>query len=63
VDELCNGLSARNHEIAIAIASVPEHIRGYGHVKEEHLEKAKAEEAALLRAFRDPNTPQAQAAE
>jgi len=63
VDELCNGLSARNHEIAIAIASVPEHIRGYGHVKEEHLEKAKAEEAALLRAFRDPNAPQAQAAE
>ena len=63
VDELCNGLSSRNHEIAIAIASVPEHIRGYGHVKEQHLEKAKAEEAALLRAFRDPNTPQAQAAE
>ena len=61
----CNldGLTAHNHDLAVAIASIPEHIRGYGHVKDEHLEKAEAEKTALLRAFRDPNAPQAQAAQ
>ncbi len=63
IEELCEGLNSQNHEIAVAIASIPEHIRGYGHVKEEHLEKARAEEEALLRAFRDPDAPQAQAAQ
>ena len=63
IDELVTGLTTQNHEVAVAIASIPEHIRGYGHVKDQHLEKAKAEEDALLRAFRDPNAPQAKAAE
>ncbi|MBT5571068.1 MAG: indolepyruvate ferredoxin oxidoreductase family protein [Alphaproteobacteria bacterium] len=63
MDELISGLNSQNHEIAIAIASIPEHIRGYGHVKEQHLGKAKDEEAALLRAFRDPNAENAKAAE
>lgn len=63
IDELLAGLTSQNHEIAVAIASIPEHIRGYGHVKERHLEKAKDEEAALLRAFRDPDGGQAKAAE
>ena len=63
IGEICDGLNRNNHDLAVAIASIPEHIRGYGHVKDEHLAKAKAEEAALLRAFRDPNAPRAQAAE
>lgn len=63
IEELIKGLTSRNHEIAVAIATIPEHIRGYGHVKERHLEKAKAEEEALLRAFRDPNPSRAKAAE
>jgi indolepyruvate ferredoxin oxidoreductase len=63
IDELLGRLSQNNHEIAVAIASIPEHIRGYGHIKDEHLEKAKAEEEALLRAFRSPDAPTAEAAE
>ncbi len=63
LEEICCGLSSQNHDLAVAIASIPEHIRGYGHVKEEHLEKAEAEKQALLRAFRDPNAPRAQAAQ
>jgi indolepyruvate ferredoxin oxidoreductase len=35
----------------VAIASIPEHIRGYGHVKERHLKAAKEKEAALLAEF------------
>jgi indolepyruvate ferredoxin oxidoreductase len=36
----------------VSLASIPEHIRGYGHVKARHLKAAKAREAALLERFR-----------
>jgi len=36
----------------VELASIPEHIRGYGHVKERHLKAAKAKEAELVAAFR-----------
>ncbi|MGE5169784.1 MAG: DUF6537 domain-containing protein, partial [Rudaea sp.] len=52
VDELLAGLRPGNYEVAVALASIPEHIRGYGHVKERHLKDAKAREAALLERFR-----------
>jgi indolepyruvate ferredoxin oxidoreductase len=52
VDELLESLSTDNHPLALQIASVPEQIRGYGHVKEEHVDKAKACEAELLSAWR-----------
>ena len=38
----------------VALASIPEQIRGYGHVKEAHLATAKKREAELLAAFRAP---------
>ena len=63
IAELLAGLNAGNHALAIAIATIPEHIRGYGHIKQAHVEKAKAEEAALLRAFREPDAPKAMAAQ
>ena len=43
---LLDKLDAGNVALATEIASIPEHIRGYGHVKEAHLHKAKAREAA-----------------
>ena len=48
VDALLERLDDGNVALATEIASVPEHIRGYGHVKEAHLAKAKAREAELL---------------
>jgi indolepyruvate ferredoxin oxidoreductase len=54
VEELIAGLGHDNHALAIEIAAIPEHIRGYGHVKERHLDEAKAREAELLAAFRAP---------
>jgi indolepyruvate ferredoxin oxidoreductase len=64
VAELCTRLSPANHALAIELASIPEQIRGYGHVKEEHLRKAKAREAELLRRLRaDAARPVAVAAE
>ena len=63
VGELIAKLDPANHAIAVAIASVPEKIRGFGHVKLRHLEAAKAEEQDLLARFRNPPAPTAVAAE
>ena len=54
VRALTANLTVRNHALAVEIASLPEHIRGFGHVKEAHLAKAKAREAALMAAFHAP---------
>ena len=51
VEEIAQRLTADNHEIAVQLASVPERIRGYGHVKERHLAEARAQEEALRAAF------------
>ncbi len=59
VDELVDRLDASNHALAVQIAEVPEHIRGYGHVKEAHLAKARAREAELLAQFRNPGSVEA----
>ena len=52
--EIVDKLGERNHALAVALASIPEKIRGYGHVKARHLEAAKREEADLLAKFRSP---------
>jgi len=54
IAEILDGLSATNHAVAVELASIPEHIRGYGHVKEQHVETAKANEQLLLDRFRNP---------
>ena len=54
VDELLAGLTPANHELAVKLASVPDDIRGYGHVKDAHLAKAKRKEADLLALWRNP---------
>jgi indolepyruvate ferredoxin oxidoreductase len=48
VKRLLDGLDAGNAALAAQIASIPEDIRGYGHVKEAHLHAALAREAELL---------------
>ena len=53
VDMLLERLDANNVGLAVQIASIPEHIRGYGHVKHAHLQQAKAREAALLAQWRN----------
>ena len=54
IEKLLSGLTSENHALAVAIASIPEHIRGYGHVKEKHLAEAKKQEAELLKKFSTP---------
>jgi indolepyruvate ferredoxin oxidoreductase len=40
IDELLQGLRTENLALAVQIASIPEDIRGYGHVKERHRAQA-----------------------
>jgi indolepyruvate ferredoxin oxidoreductase len=61
IDELLATLSAQNHPLAIKLASIPDDIRGYGHVKDAHLEKAKKKEADLLHQWRNPEAMKAAA--
>ena len=48
IETLLADLALANHALAVEIARVPEHIRGFGHVKEAHLAKARAHEASLM---------------
>ena len=64
VEELIAGLKPGNHAIAVEVASSPEAIRGYGHVKARNLIAARAHQDHLLGLFRDPaKAKAAQAAE
>jgi indolepyruvate ferredoxin oxidoreductase len=52
LEEILVGLGRDNHATAVALASIPEEIRGFGPVKARHLGKAKAHEEELLARFR-----------
>jgi len=52
VEELLAGLRPENLGLAVEIASIPEAIRGYGHVKARAVEDAESERAALLERWR-----------
>ncbi|MCA3003156.1 MAG: indolepyruvate ferredoxin oxidoreductase family protein [Burkholderiales bacterium] len=52
VDELLRDVTVVNYETAVDLASIPEHIRGFGHVKHAHLVDAKTRWAELLAKFR-----------
>jgi indolepyruvate ferredoxin oxidoreductase len=54
VDTILAGLNHDRHRIAVALASIPEQIRGYGHIKQAHLEKALKRQAELLVEFEAP---------
>ncbi len=53
-DELLAKLDRDNLKLAVDIASIPEHIRGYGHIKEANFAKAAAKREELLAAWRSP---------
>jgi len=57
INTVLGKLSAPNLAVAVALASVPEEIRGYGHVKEAALLKARERQADLLEQFKAPIIP------
>ena len=61
VAELLKGLTPANHALAVKLAAIPDDIKGYGHIKDAHLAKAKAKEATLLHQWRNPEAMKAAA--
>jgi indolepyruvate ferredoxin oxidoreductase len=61
--EIFERLTSDNHAVAVGLASIPEKIRGFGHVKQRHIMNAKAEEAALFEQLRAVAPPLLKAAE
>ena len=52
VASLLGELDHTNHALAVEIASLPERIRGFGHVKGKSIEEVQQREAELLERFR-----------
>ena len=52
ITELLRGLNAGNLAAAVEIASLPEDIRGYGHVKARHLAAVRPKWARLMAQWR-----------
>ena len=53
-NELMSGLGPDNHALAVALASLPDKIRGFGHVKAASLVATRAEWAKGLASWREP---------
>jgi indolepyruvate ferredoxin oxidoreductase len=51
VEELLKGLNAHNHALALQIASLPDEMRGFGHIKKRNVEAARSRRAELLARF------------
>jgi len=54
LDEVHSGLTADNISVAQSLVSLPDAVRGYGHVKDRYLEKAYQRRDVLLKQWREP---------
>ena len=63
LEEITSRLSPGNYPTAIELAALPIEIRGFGHIKQANLARAKVREAALLAQFRSASPAHALAAE
>jgi indolepyruvate ferredoxin oxidoreductase len=57
VTEISRTLAPENHALAVALAALPQKIRGFGPVKMRAIEAADRERAALMETFRSPEAP------
>lgn len=55
INSILDKINSNNVTLAIQIASIPEMIRGYGHVKEENISKASEKREDLLKLWRSKN--------
>jgi indolepyruvate ferredoxin oxidoreductase len=59
IERILKEVNSKNISLAVEIASIPEIIRGYGHVKEDNIKKAAIERDRLLNLWNissDPNS-------
>jgi indolepyruvate ferredoxin oxidoreductase len=62
VERLLAGLTPQNHALAVQIASIPEEIRGFGHIKERNLGPARKKWQQLLAQYASGPTAERAAA-
>ena len=60
IEEILKSLNARNLALAVDIARIPEDIRGFGHVKENHLAAARTKWQNLMQRWNAPQAASAQ---
>jgi indolepyruvate ferredoxin oxidoreductase len=51
IERVLANLTSANHSLAVQIASIPEEIRGFGHVKARNLAAARKKESDLFARF------------
>ena len=54
IGEMTQELTPDNHAVGVELASLPERIRGYGHVKEGSVQQARTEGQRLMKLLRAP---------
>ncbi len=52
VEELLRRLTPNTHSLAVAIAKLPQSVRGFGHVKQASVEQARKQRSELFAAMR-----------
>ena len=57
LDEIAQGLTLKNHPLAVEIASVTSEVRGFGHVKEKSVIEAERRLAGLMERWRAGYVP------
>ena len=57
LDEIAQRLSPATHATAVALASLPLDVKGFGHIKDRNYKIAKQREAVLLAELRNPSPP------
>jgi indolepyruvate ferredoxin oxidoreductase len=63
LDEITGRLSPQTHATAVALASLPLDIKGFGHIKERNYKAVKAREKSLRDQLRNPSPAALKAAE
>ena len=57
IEDLLPALDAGNHAAAVELAALPGAVRGFGHVKERHVEHAARRRAELLATIQGAGQP------
>jgi indolepyruvate ferredoxin oxidoreductase len=57
LDEVGQRVTPATHATAVALASLPLEVKGFGHIKLRNYKKAREREAALLAELRNPSPP------
>ena len=54
IETLLPGLGHHNHDLAVRLASLPDLVRGFGHVKQGNVGRYERERAALIASWQTP---------